>query len=459
MIRRGTPKPVAAQADDGAAFEQEQRNSAWLSFQMRVLALAIIAVALAVRLDGLALTFYLAVSIVLLANGALIQFLLRFLASRRPITANLVCAALIAVDMGLITTALVMPTPGSPEAWTAEMQLRVGNVGFLFVFLVFSSLSYSPSLAIWSGVSAGLAWVGAALWALDQPGAFTRGIADFAAMDADTLIETLLHPGYVSLIRAGQDAVLLVIAGAVIAVAVWRGRRHVQRQISEARDRATLARYFSPDVVAELTTYQSGFSESRTPVAAVLFADIVGFTTRAEQESPEDVLTFLREFHRRATGAVFAHGGTLNKFIGDEVMASFGAIHDVPAPAASAMECALAMAGAMRDWSAERVSAGQAEVRVGIGVHFGPVVVGNIGNDSILELAVLGDTVNVTSRLQQKTRTVDAVVVASRQVIEAALQEKPDLSSRLRDFEAIDEAHGALKGRSGTVPALKLNLR
>ena len=143
MIRRGTPKPVAAQADDGAAFEQEQRNSARLSFQMRVLALAIIAVALAVRLDGLALTFYLAVSVVLLANGALIQFLLRFLASRRPITANLVCAALIAVDMGLITTALVMPTPGSPEAWTAEMQLRVGNVGFLFVFLVFSSLSYS----------------------------------------------------------------------------------------------------------------------------------------------------------------------------------------------------------------------------------------------------------------------------------------------------------------------------
>ncbi len=165
-----------------------------------------------------------------------------------------------------------------------------------------------------------------------------------------------------------------------------------------------------------------------------------------------------RECHGRATGAGCGQGGTLKKCIGDRVMGSVGATHDVPTPAASAMECALALAGAMRDWSAERVAAGQAEVRVGIGVHFGPVVVGNIGNDSILELAVLGDTVNVTSRLQQKTRTVDAVALASRQVIEAALQEKPDLSSRLRDFEAIDEAHGTLKGRSGTVPALKLSL-
>ena len=304
-----------------------------------------------------------------------------------------------------------------------------------------------------------LAWIGAALWALAQQGAFTRSAEDFATMDTGALIETLLHPGYVSLIRAGQDAVLLAIAGAVVAVAVWRGRRHVRRQIREARDRATLARYFSPDVVTELTGHQAGFIESRTPVAAVIFADIAGFTSLAERERPEDVLAFLREFHQRATGAVFAHGGTLNKFIGDEVMASFGAIHDMEAPAASALECALTMAEAMRDWSAERAAAGQSGVRVGIGVHFGPVVVGNIGNDSILELAVLGDTVNVTSRLQQKTRTVDAVVVASRQVIETALKERPELSSRVQDFEAIDEADGTLKGRTGAVPALKLSLR
>ena len=343
MIRRDTAGPVHSQADDTGAFEQEQRNSAWLSFRIRALALAIIGVALAFRLDGTALTFYLSVLVVLLANGALIQF--------------------------------------------------------------------------------------------------------------------LLHPDYVSLIRAAQDAVLLVIAGAVVAVAVWRGRRHMRRQISEARDRARLARYFSPDVAAELTARRAGFLESRTPEAAVIFADIVGFTTLAEQESPEGVLAFLREFHRHATGAVFAHDGTLNKFIGDEVMASFGAIHDVETPAASALECALEMAGSMRDWSRARVSTGQAEVRVGIGVHVGPVVVGNIGNDSILELAVLGDTVNVASRLQKKTRAVDAEVVASRQVIEAALLEKPGLSSRLTEFEAIDEEDGTLKGRSGAMPALKLSLR
>lgn len=457
MSGRKLPMPTNERADEAVSFRHEQRSSARLSFWIRAVALVAIAGALAFRLNGQALTLYLVLLLVLLGNGWLIQYLLRHLAGRRQLAANLVCAALIAVDMSLITAALVFPAPGAAENWTAAMQLRVGNVGFLFVFLVFSSVSYSPWLAVWSGVCAGLAWICAALWALGQPDAFTRNAADFAAMDTEALIGTLLHPDYVSLIRAGQDAVLLAISGAVVAVAVWRGRLHVRRQIREARDRTTLARYFSPDVVAELTARRSGFIESRTPDAAVIFADIVGFTTQAEQESPEEVLDFLREFHRRATGAVFAHGGTLNKFIGDEVMASFGAIHDVETPAASALECTLAMAEAMRDWSRTRIANGQTPVRVGIGAHFGPVVVGNIGNDSILELAVLGDSVNVASRLQKKTRSVDAEVVASQRLIEAAVQEKPELSARIADFEAIEEE--ALKGRSGAIPALKLSLR
>ena len=436
------------------SFRHEQRSGARMSLQLRAVAIAVIGLALCFRVSGVSLLFYISVLVVLLANGWLIERVIRSSTYRPFAYAGVICAGLIAADMCLITMALVVPAPGTSEVWTGPMQLRIGNVGFLFVFLVFSSVSYVPALALWSGFAAGLAWLGGAFWTLSQPDSFTRSASDFASMDVRELVATLLDPEYVSIIRAGQDALLLLIAGAVIATTVWRGRRHARKQVSDARDRAALARYFSPDVVTELTQRPAGLEQTRTPVAAVMFADIFGFTTLAEREPPENVLAFLREFHRRATGAVFAQDGTLNKFIGDEVMATFGAIHEVKTPAASALRCAIDIAQMMRDWSDARVADGDAPVRVGIGLHIGPVGVGNIGDETCLELAVLGDTVNVASRLQGRTRDLDAAIVVSRDLIEQAVREDPSLSGVSGLFA--DVAEGPLKGRQSGVPSAML---
>ncbi|MEX2519546.1 MAG: adenylate/guanylate cyclase domain-containing protein [Paracoccaceae bacterium] len=438
-----------------AAFAREQQAGALLGFQARAVGVLVIGLSLLLRAGGGALLYYIAILLVLLLSGWAFYLTTTMRSASFRIGARLLRPGLIAADMALITAALVVPAPGAPEAWPAAMQLRLGDIGFLFVFLAFSALTYSPGLALWAGLVAGGAWIGGVAWTLNQPGSFTRGVSDFGSMEVSEALETLLDPHYVSVIAAGQEAFLLTITGAVIAAAVWRGRRQAFRQIGTARERAKLARYFSPDLAEELAHGSAGLEEMRTRRAAILFADIFGFTGIAEKMTPEETLAFLREFHAIATAEVFTHHGTLNKFIGDEVMASFGAIHDMEKEAAAALACAAGIARRVDAWSMRRVAEGREPVRVGVGLHIGEVVVGNIGDQRCLELAVLGDVVNVASRLQQATRRHDACIIVSRDVIDAATREEIALVPLIEGFAPLEGE--SVRGKAEAVDAAALS--
>jgi adenylate cyclase len=108
---------------------------------------------------------------------------------------------------------------------------------------------------------------------------------------------------------------------------VHRARRLVAAQAESERARGNLARYFSPNVVDQLARVEEPLGPVRVQPAAVLFADIVGFTAASERQSPEQTIALLREVHHRMADAVFDHGGTLDKYIGDAVMATFGTPH------------------------------------------------------------------------------------------------------------------------------------
>ena len=115
--------------------------------------------------------------------------------------------------------------------------------------------------------------------------------------------------------------------------------------------------------------------------------------------------------------------GTLDDYVGDEVMAVFGTPEPAKDDAARAIKCAHAMRRIIDDRSAERAGAGQTPVRIGIGVHFGPVVVGSTGSEARLKFAVIGDTVNVASRLQSSTRDLRCELVVSKAALLAAGEE------------------------------------
>ena len=111
--------------------------------------------------------------------------------------------------------------------------------------------------------------------------------------------------------------------------------------------------------------------------------------------------------------AVFTHGGTVDMYLGDGLMATFGTPHPSPEDAGQALACAAAMVAAMAEWNTLRAQRGEAALAIGVGVHHGPVVLGDIGDERQLEFAVVGATVNLASRLQEMTRALDTTVIAS----------------------------------------------
>ncbi len=151
-----------------------------------------------------------------------------------------------------------------------------------------------------------------------------------------------------------------------------------------------------------------------------MFVDIVGFTKMAEQFSPEQIVSVLREFHARMETAVFEHNGTLDKFLGDGLMVTFGTPDPSPENAKNAVDCSLAMQQTITEWNSVRALQGQQPILLSIGIHYGEVVLGDIGSERRLEFAVLGDVVNVSSRLEALSRKLGAQVVVSNDAVEAA---------------------------------------
>jgi PAS domain S-box-containing protein len=222
----------------------------------------------------------------------------------------------------------------------------------------------------------------------------------------------------------------------------------VQKRLSEAeRKRANLARYFSPNMVEGLMQSGGRLDEARTQRVTVLFADIWGYTNVSAAMPPLQLMTLLRELLRMFERVIFANGGTLDKFLGDGLMATFGTPEAGPRDAANALACASQMADQIARWNRKRRQNGLKPMLLGIGLHHGDVVLGDIGSERRMEFAVIGDTVNVASRIQEMTRSLNIAVLASDEVIEAARREAG--KEAVSEFD--DRGEHALRGREGTV--------
>jgi adenylate cyclase len=213
---------------------------------------------------------------------------------------------------------------------------------------------------------------------------------------------------------------LLIIAltGAVMAYLTLIARRTVLEGVRLEVANAQLGRYFSPGVVSRI----SGEGNSllgvggRTQEVAVLFCDIRDFTTITEKLPPAEVVAFLSLYHSRMVEVIFAFGGTIDKFIGDAIMVTFGTPDPGDGDAEAALRAGLAMNTALAALNAERAGRGEAEIRHGIGIHFGPVIAGNIGSEDRLEYTVIGDTVNVASRIQDACKSLGEAFLISEAV-------------------------------------------
>lgn len=415
-----SPPPVATNTTSGAqprlaaAFADEVEQGLALAFRVRLVVLVVIGAWVTVENPYPEFLYFYPYFLLFALFGGLPLLARRD--GRSIAWVRYLCPLL---DMGLFTLLVMLPNPLDPDVLPAQIRLRFGNEIYLFVFIVASAFTYSPGLVLWSGFCAAAAWSVATAAVVALP----ETIVSMPSHVSGSALQRATDPQQVFLNVWGRQVVVFLVTAGALAALVRRARRLVERQTAAERERANLSRYFSPNLVDELARTDQPLGPTREQAVAVLFADMVGFTRLAESLSPPAVIELLREFHGRMQAAVFAHGGTVDKYIGDAVMATFGTPRAGRADATNALRAARAMCDAVADWNAMRATRGNAPVQVGIGVHYGPVVLGDIGGESRLEFAVLGDAVNVASRLERLTRELGAAIVASDDVVVAARRE------------------------------------
>jgi len=356
-------------------------------------------------------------------------------------------AGVFTIFEGALLIGVILTPITFPASWPPQMQLRLPTVFYLFVYVAGTALSYSPRLVVWTGaVTIGLWGLGHQIM-LRLPGTVSihSPAIDKPGLSPIASLELYLDPLYVSDAAWRTQTVLLALLTAVLAAAVARSRGLLRRQVTDHLERASLSRYFSPNVVDALARAgAAGMAARRQPVA-VLFADIRGFTHLSESLGTEATIALLTEFHQRVTHIVFDHRGTLEKYIGDAVMATFGTPSRGADDAGRALQCAWQLADETHRWSGERVKRGLGPVDIGIGVHYGEAVLGSIGDAQRLDYVVVGDTVNVASRLERLTRDLDVELVVSNAVIGRVREEGKLVGLGLDRLKPGGEVH--VKGR------------
>ena len=211
-----------------------------------------------------------------------------------------------------------------------------------------------------------------------------------------------------------------VLAALVLSGSFSLGFEYFLERMEKLRTRRTLERYVSKNLVKEILenpdSYYSSLEGVRVPVT-ILFSDLIGFTTLSEKADPRVLVAQLNEHLSRMTSVIFSNGGTLDKFIGDAIMAVWGNVRSLGV-AQDAKNCARAALGMRRElrqlnekWRGE----GRMGLGMGVGINQGEVIVGNVGSHERMDPTVIGDSVNLASRLEGLTRVygVDILVGAS----------------------------------------------
>ncbi len=294
----------------------------------------------------------------------------------------------------------------------ATIYLKAPTLLYVFILIALRTLRFEAVYVVLAGVAAILGWLVLVGYALMTAGEMriTRSFAEYMTSD-------------VILIGAEVDKLVSFAAvTAVLTIAVVRARRLLIQAATETHAASELSRFFAPEVAGEIRSADMGFrpGDATKREAAVMMLDLRDFTVLAARRDPAESMALLAEYQRRLVPVIQRHGGSIDKYLGDGIMATFGVARPGESYAADALRALDDVLAAMNAWGAEREAAGEEALRIGGAVATGPVLFGVTGDESRLEFTVIGDVVNLAAKLEKHCKVVMRPGLVTRPALELA---------------------------------------
>ncbi len=340
------------------------------------------------------------------ALGVLAALWIRSLAVRGRLTRT--AAYPVFFSLSVIPTAVLALAEWGTTG-SAGTYLNGPMVGIYPLVIVLSGFMFDLRLSLFSGIIAAAGFLTMYFLSADH-------VALVTTPDPLMYDEIATLPPYI--VRAGE----LVFTGLIVGTLATSARRLVLRAVREEREKAGISRlfgqYVSEDIKDRILRDDAELGSERKHVV-VLFSDLRGFSSYAESADPLELVAHLNEYFDRMVDCVSRNGGTIDKFIGDAIMAVFGGLTDLDNPAAAALRAALEMRSELDALNARWRQQGRAELANGVGIHAGDVVMGSIGSAARKEFTVIGDAVNTAARLESASKELAYPVIVSRAVYDS----------------------------------------
>ena len=312
----------------------------------------------------------------------------------------------VVIDMGLLFALI----------WSFHLQymqpptfyLKAPTLLYVFIFIALRAMRFEARFVILAGVVAAAGWAALAFYAMAAGGGMEMVTRDYVSYMTTNSI----------LIGAEIDKIVSILTvTAILAAAITRARRLLVRSVAEGAAADDLSRFFSPEIAHRITAAEQRIhaGQGQAREAAILVCDIRDFTGFATRVAPDELMSSLAEYQARMVPIIRSHGGTIDKFMGDGIMATFGASAVTGTYAADAMRALEDIIAAAESWNAGRVAAAKPKLPVGAAVASGRIIFGAVGEENRLEYTVIGDAVNLASKLEKhnKTERVRALATAT----------------------------------------------
>ncbi len=282
-------------------------------------------------------------------------------------------------------------------AQPAVFYLKVPTLLYVFLFIALRALRFEARFVMFTGLVAIAGWIGLILYAVGGRGGPANPTDDFVEYMTSNAL----------LVHAEVNKIMaILLTTLVLALAISRARHLLVQAVSESTAAQDMSRFFDPGVAARIRgaaiSIKAGEGELRD--AAILTVDLRGFTRLSMEFAPDEVVKILQDYQGRICPLIVAAGGSIDKFLGDGILASFGAVMPSTTAAADALRAADAAMDAADAWASERRAAGLAPLEIGLAVAAGRVVFGAVGDGERLEFTVIGEAVNFAAKLEKHNK-------------------------------------------------------